>query len=281
MINPVEIDTQLAELYLAGQKASQALKAAQEHGHQVVGDRRTSHGRVWKFNENEVFEKLEAMTQLPTYEARSAERVLEKLDKVVEAIEAARTAMAPLNELFDTHNWTRAFLVAGGHVHSSRSCRSCYPTTQYCWLPMLSGHDEAEIIELAGDRACTVCYPSAPVETLSRPTQLFTPDERAAQADREAKLAAKAARDAKKAADAITNPDGSPLMIQGTFRRETVKNLRAARMELTDEYSYALWLNRPINQENVRVLTEAIAAKEAKTVDQVIAEAQKRAEKRK
>jgi hypothetical protein len=57
----------------------------------------------------------------------------------------------------------------------------------------LSGHDEAEIVEAAGERACTVCYPSAPAYVLNRPTALFTKDE-------EAKQAARAEREAKKAA---------------------------------------------------------------------------------
>jgi len=270
MINPIEIDTQLAELYLAGQKASQALKAAQEHGHQIVGDRRQA-GRTWKLDEQEVFEKLEAMTKSFSYESRGAERVLEKLDAAVEAIESVRTAMAPLNALFDTHDWTRAFLVAGGHVHSSRSCRSCYPTTQYCWLPELSGHDEDEIIELAGDRACTVCYPSAPAEALSRPTQLFTPDERAAQADREAKAEARAARAAKKAAAAITNPDGSRLVDDSGW---TINTLRDAKSKLTDFYG---WRNHPQYDEVRLTIAKAVAAKEGKPVDQVVAEARKRA----
>lgn len=94
--------------------------------------------------------------------------------------------------------WTRAFLVnnSGGHVHRSLTCSTTYPTTQWLWLPDYSGHDEGEIVEAAGERACTVCYPSAPVEVLSRPTRIFTPDEIEAAKQREQRAAQKAAREA-------------------------------------------------------------------------------------
>lgn len=70
--------------------------------------------------------------------------------------------------------WTRAFIVRGndGHIHSSMQCRTCRITTQFGWLPDYSGRSEAEIVEAAGRMACTVCYPSAPVDTLNRPSKI-------------------------------------------------------------------------------------------------------------
>jgi len=127
---------------------------------------------------------------------RAAE--LEALAQEQEAIESAKgDEMVPYQEEFSRRGgWTRAFLVVTsgtGHVHSSQRCHTCYPTTQFHWVTKLSGHDEAEIVEAAGERACTVCYPSAPAYVLNRPTALFTKDE-------EAKQAARAEREAKKAA---------------------------------------------------------------------------------
>lgn len=95
--------------------------------------------------------------------------------------------------------WTRAFVVPGGHAHTSTACSTCYPTTRFALIPRMSGMDESAIVEEAGERACTVCYPSAPVETLRRPTRLFTADEEAENAAREERAAARAA----KAAEAI------------------------------------------------------------------------------
>lgn len=101
--------------------------------------------------------------------------------------------------------WTRAYLVTntGGHVHRSTECSTCYPTTRFEWLLDCSGMDEAEIVELAGERACTVCYSSAPVDTLRRPTKLFGEAEKARQAEQ----AERAAKKAKAATETVTVPD--------------------------------------------------------------------------
>src|SRR5699024_12010413 len=76
--------------------------------------------------------------------------------------------------------WNRAFLVAGanGHVHSSTSCSTCHPTTQYAWMTDYSGADEDTIVADAGYRACTVCYPSAPVgDERSLPPKILSRSE--------------------------------------------------------------------------------------------------------
>jgi hypothetical protein len=93
--------------------------------------------------------------------------------------------------------WTRAFVVPGGHAHTSTACSTCYPTTRFALVARMSGMTEEAIVDEAGDRACTVCYPSAPVETLRRPTRLFTADEEAENAARAERAAAKAAKDAE------------------------------------------------------------------------------------
>ena len=124
-------------------------------------------------------------------------------------IAAARAdEMAPYEAEFSRRGgWTRAFLVVTsgtGHVHSSQRCHTCYPTTQFHWVTKLSGHDEAEIVEAAGERACTICYPSAPAYVLNRPTALFTKDEEAKQAAREEREAKKAAAQAASIIDPVT-----------------------------------------------------------------------------
>lgn len=62
--------------------------------------------------------------------------------------------------------WTRFFLVQnnGGHIHSSMNCSTCYPTTEFGWLPELSGKTEPDAVAEHGAILCTVCYPSAPTE---------------------------------------------------------------------------------------------------------------------
>lgn len=126
--------------------------------------------------------------------------------------------------------WTRAYIVLGGHVHSSTTCSTCYPTTAFGWLTELSGMDEAEIVKLAGERACTVCYPTAPVEALGRPSQLFHADEVAAQQAREERAAAKVERDAKRIAKAATK-DGSVLAVKlGGYRERITTEVTATRL---------------------------------------------------
>ena len=61
--------------------------------------------------------------------------------------------------------WPRCWLVPNdnGHIHKSRDCTSCHPTTQWKWLPELSGLSEPELVAEYGALMCSVCYPSAPV----------------------------------------------------------------------------------------------------------------------
>ena len=64
--------------------------------------------------------------------------------------------------------WSRYWLVCntGGHVHKSRNCSSCYPTTEFAWLPGASGQDSAGLIELFGSTVCSVCFPEAPLDAI-------------------------------------------------------------------------------------------------------------------
>jgi hypothetical protein len=147
-------------------------------------------------------------------------------------------------------------------------CSTCNRRTGYAWMVDYSGKDEAEIVEAAGERACTVCYPSAPVDVLARATRMFTPDEIAQQAARDERAAAKAVRDAKKIANAIT-PDGSELRVRteaGT--REYFKTEQAARNWLVNEIGcHKAWGYR-LDTEAVEIVMTALAAKHGVTVDQ-------------
>jgi hypothetical protein len=42
------------------------------------------------------------------------------------------------------------------------SCSTCFPTTQFAWVPSLSDKTQDEVIETVGCMACTVCWPAAP-----------------------------------------------------------------------------------------------------------------------
>lgn len=192
---PIEIDTQLSDLYEQNLRLQmKAANSAKTIKHYADGLARIAAGK------NGFGATPERLAQ---YEAELAE--------IEAAIDDLRVQARPLEAEFRRRGgWTRAFLVAnkGGHVHRDMSCSTCFPTTSYAWMVDYSGQDETQIVEAAGSRACTVCYPSAPVEVLDRPTQMFSKDEIAAQADRDARAQAKIERDAAKAAKAISHPGG-------------------------------------------------------------------------
>jgi hypothetical protein len=96
---------------------------------------------------------------------------------------------APLEAIAEAGKWTRFVLVPGGHLHRGFYCSTLRYTTVTGLLPEYSGADEKEIVELAGEVACTVCFPSAPVD---RPTMI--PALKKAREEREAEAAARAAK---------------------------------------------------------------------------------------
>lgn len=143
-----------------------------------------------------------------------------------------------LDAIYDQDPWTRAFLVlaSNGHVHSSRGCNTCFPTTRYNWLVQYSNDDENTIVEDAGRDACTVCYPSAPADVLNRPSRIVTADKIAkaeAKAERDAK---KAARIAKEKANAPTASGEFIYYKEGKYTRE-IRTERTAVTEWFDQYS--------------------------------------------
>lgn len=125
--------------------------------------------------------------------------------------------------------WNRAFLaVSGGgngHVHSSMRCGTCNKgktPTRFEWKTSYSGKDEDSIVADAGYRACTVCYPSAPVGNKNNlPTKMFSKDEMEkvkARVERERKAKEKAAAAISKA----PTRSGEPLKINGNiYKTET------------------------------------------------------------
>src|SRR5699024_9525554 len=80
---------------------------------------------------------------------------LREAEAAQEETERAREQVDGLEEAFRIRGgWIRAFLVANanGHVHSSTSCSTWRPTTQYAWMTDYSGADEDVIVADAGYR---------------------------------------------------------------------------------------------------------------------------------
>jgi hypothetical protein len=205
----------------------------------------------------------------------SAADLQPRIDQASKRLAEIETQTRPLEAEFDRRSgWTRAWLVlnTGGHVHRTTACRTCFPTTQFAWLTQLSGQDETEIVEQAGQAACTECYPSAPVEVRNRPSRIKTPQQLAREA-------AKAERAKAKAAKAITAPDGAPLRTKGYGQIDTEVT---ARRNYADALSYARHLTRTNvayhrdtiaeYRNDAQLILAALAAKHGRSEDDLRAE---------
>jgi hypothetical protein len=223
------------------------------------------------------------------------EKVAEAEREIV-AASAARadlmTEQEPLNARYAAERWNRYYLVTNtnGHVHTSTRCRTCFVTTQFAWLTEQSGMSHDDLTDLAGELSCAECFPNLPPEIMAKKTRIEDPAKRKTRLEREA---AKAERDAKKLAKALL-PDGSTLRVEIGIRErfsskakamvpyvetKTLETLAQARTWLTDSYWYSNGYSYPAAAR--QTIAEAVAAKEGKTVETVLAEAQKRAAKRK
>lgn len=87
--------------------------------------------------------------------------------------------MRQANEFNAEHErrpWPRYYVVtsSAGHIHASTGCQTCRATTQFGWLPNMSGQSEAEAMAALGTHAealCSVCFPAAPVAGKAKVTK--------------------------------------------------------------------------------------------------------------
>lgn len=244
---PVETDTKLAELYRERNDIRAKLTS-------VVEFIARNEGKAWE------------QTRIERYRIDA--------DRYRDELLAIDQQAKPLEGLYIQHRWTRYYLVdnANGHVHSSTSCSTCYPTTQYYWCVEQSGLTAEELVELAGEEACTVCFPDAPVATLNRPSLLSTPEREELARKRAEREARSAELAQKREANSLTNPDGSPIRIDtGSLYPERVDTVSAGWRELMNNtmrirnwnydpkvYNQAVL---PGYQKMVEVVTEALKHK--------------------
>lgn len=159
----------------------------------------------------------------------------QRLWDINQRIRADRDERHALEAEYDRRPWTRAYVVPGGHVHADYHCRTLRPDTRRYLAAQVSGLDEEQVVAAAGERACTVCYPSAPVDALNRKSTIFTPDEERAELDRAARADKRAARTVAQAGRGIGNPDGTPLR---THSYGVIRTERTAQIEYVDAAAY-------------------------------------------
>lgn len=226
----------------------------------------------------------------PLYQRRAMvdqfNQMLAHRDAMDPLIAEANAALDPHRDEFKARGgWNRAWLSVSddGHVHRGTDvCGSLTPgKSRVQWLTDYSGKSEDEIVKAAGWRACTKCYPSAPLgDQRSLPTQMFSDEEKATAAAREKRERDRIARLEKEQAASITAPDGSPLRdrYQHVYRNE-----RTATIDATDSLTHMMSWGQTDNPEhNRRVMDEdrnhaeavidALAAKHNRPVAEVRAE---------
>jgi len=231
---PVEIDTELARIWAKIDQATSALAREKNMLKKTWGFGRKQGQPVLVGSERE-----QAEQQVITYTNRLAE---------------LKAEAQPFQDEFSRRGgWNRYFLVTNtnGHVHRGMNCSTCFFDTQYRWLIDLADCVEADMIEEWGERACTVCFPSAPVDpNYNRPARV---DREA----REARAAEAAARQAAKDAKGILDVDGSPLKDGHGY---TLKTKVAARNELSGAIESICYGYGPEYEALVRRLVPALDA---------------------
>lgn len=205
-----------------------------------------------------------------------ADRVEKYKAEIAELLEKQSEVVAEIRRLNSTYTgWTRAFLVvnSNGHIHKNRSCQTCFDTTQYYWLTELSGDTELEIANLAGEKACTICYADAPSAIFLQKSQLEHPDVAKARAEREAK---KAEREAKRLKTGIWNADGTPLKVYESSWSRYKSEIKTERTADSIAVQHYLWLSDERErdvvemskvQEALREIVAALAVKRGTDFD--------------
>jgi hypothetical protein len=260
--NPVAVDTALAAVYQEKFELERQVDRLRQ--------------RVEYYQDNSYY-----ANKIPQVESE-IRGLVEKLGEVFKEVRRL--------EAFYT-GWSRAYLVSNtnGHIHSSTDCSTCFIDTRFVWLTDLSGQDRLEIAGLAGERACSVCFPDAPSEYFLRKCQLEDP---AVVKAREERNAAKAVREAKRIAIGITNPDGSPVKVRRQLSKylEELKTERTAQIWLVDSLLWIAEFNevkqshqvewKAILEEDVEIVLIALAFKRGQEVEEVRAELQAKVAKK-
>ena len=168
-----------------------------------------------------------------------------ELDKVESQSEVLQQELAPYGAEFQARGgWPRGWYVPGGHIHRGDHCPSLRPTTQIGLVVELSGKTEDEIVEAAGETACTVCYPNAPVDVLKRAPTVALPDRVEADRARAEKAAAADAKAAKAAINTLSWGGRKPVYDSG----QPITKVSEARSALQSSIYYGMHQdNFPVN----------------------------------
>ncbi len=229
-LTPVEIDTLLAPIWERQMNAISRINNYKRRETEI-------------FNTIEKIKKGERVLRVATpLDGIELMEDLARLGRFIVAegnkLAAAEAEAAPYEAEYQRRGgWNRVFLAtsSNGHAHNGAECSTCHNgqyRTGFSWLIQYSGKTESEIVADAGERACTTCYPSAPVN--AKGTKMFTPDEIEAQKAREEREAARIERARQADIKGITTPEGQPLDIGRHGFEDIAKTVRTAEIAATD-----------------------------------------------
>lgn len=305
---PVAVDTSLAELYdhlYRAQDDRSRAKALQKQYQRYIDDegRRRDSLLARAQVSNGPQTQIDAINSSYEYTAKRYGNEVVKFQQQMDAadakIEAVSAEIEPYEDEYTRRGrWTRAFLVTNGngHVHKNMYCSTCRPTTRFAWLTEYSDHKEGEIVEDAGERACTVCYPTAPVDVLKRATKIYSKEERKTMAEKAAKKAELDAKRAAKNAKKVTDENGNVIEYRhfgdrtGGYRQElnSPVTARSALVEIREnqllrERKPSRFVNENLDRlavwsEDFEIISAALARKEGVTIEELKADIEKRAE---
>jgi hypothetical protein len=259
----VKTDTELADLYWKAFKAKTEIADYAQVIHRISGSEYKKGYRYERIYIRPIEEAIESGAE-KEWEQNSFELNVARYNTVKAQFEKYSIVINELEKIYQKYFWNRAFYVPAGHVHKSRSCSTCYDSTAFTWLPIYSGGSEEDIVNDAGEEACTVCYPSAPAEVLNRPSVIVTADKVAKAEAKAERDIAKAQREAKRIASSPTR-DGEILVVStgerktrydkesGSFIKLDSFQLEALNTERTAKIWYVDQLSNLGNKSEERV----------------------------
>lgn len=265
-MTPSQVDELLVAARGEGGVAAHRIGVAKDLIHiQAQGKRLTRERVVMSFAE-----ALSTVSAQSRDGEKSAVKVLADMDRAMTLQQRVHKVMNVIDaEYHRRGKWTRAWLVTDGHAHRTSECSTCHregKRTSMELRAVYSGMDEAAIVAAAGDRACTVCYPSAPVKAPA--SVMFTEEEAEREERRALERARREEKKAKSALNAITQPDGTPLRDEmgrdGQQRGSVIGALRTARSGLKQQcwFQYAWGDKDGCRERNIQHLARAVAWKE-------------------
>lgn len=279
MTNPAaeyaaEVDTWIADLEQAAAKTRGQMNSVADRIMRAAGATpdRSRRGEITSWDMSFV----DATDALPI-----DHHLLAKWEALSETLDNQVNGLVELRAIYAEHQWSRFFLVSNsnGHIHSSMSCGTCFPTTRYRWVTSLSGQTEAEAVEELGEILCSICYPSAPVAWTDGESKAV----KVARAEREAKKAAAAAKKRDKALVPDSIEGGYPTQ----YGRDRIKTTHAAKQWLTNYFEwkgYKDGVDHPSYQtEDALAIAALLVGRpgvKEETPEAVLAAAEKRAAKR-